>query len=171
MNNFRTILLVFSFILYLLVQVMVVKQMVLGNAAFSFIYLGFLLLLPLERDSLYLMLMGFVMGICIDIFYDSLGIHAASSVLVMYLRKVWAGSITPQGGYDAGSIPTVFMDGLSWWALYMLPLIFVHHFALFYLETWGFQLFFFTLKKVVLSTIYTFVMLLIIQYVFYRKGR
>jgi hypothetical protein len=171
MNNFRTVLQVFGFLIHLLVQVMLFKNMELGSSAFCFMYLGFLLMMPLERDILSLMLIGFVMGIAVDVFYDSLGIHAAASVFTMYVRKYWSASITPQGGYDAGALPSVHMDGLQWWVVYALPLVFVHHLAMFFLEAWGVHLFWYTMKKVVLSTLYTFIVLLIIQFLFYKKGR
>ena len=45
--------------------------------------------------------------IAIDIFYDSLGLHAFSCVLVMYVRNYWLTLITPQGGYDSSATPSI----------------------------------------------------------------
>ncbi|HWA34935.1 MAG TPA: hypothetical protein VG737_12425, partial [Cyclobacteriaceae bacterium] len=137
----NVLLIVIYFVLYLLAQVMLFKQLVLFNTAFCFVYVAFILLLPIETNSMVLMLVAFVLGIGVDVFYDSLGLHAFSLVLVAYLRNYWLGTITPQGGYDAGEGPTLAVNGLQWFMVYSLPLVFVHHFVLFFTEAGGFGIF------------------------------
>jgi hypothetical protein len=122
--------------------------------------------MPVETNPLFLMVLGFVMGVFIDMFYDSLGLHALSCVLIAYLRKYWLARLTPQGGYDIGSIPGLALSGLQWFLVYVVPLILVHHAILFFTEAGGFQYFGFTLGKVLASTIYTTLVILIVQYLF-----
>ena len=152
------------FVLYVLVQVMLFKQLVLFNTAFCFLYIAFILLLPLETNTLILMLVGFLLGICVDVFYDSLGLHALSLVLVAYLRNYWLGTVTPQGGYDAGEGLTLSANGLQWFMVYSVPLVFIHHFVLFFAEAGGFGIFWFTMQKVMTSLIFTMVAILFLQY-------
>src|SRR5215510_3668646 len=102
------------FVIYLLAQVMLFKQLVLFNTAFCFVYVAFILLLPIETNSLVLMSVAFLLGFCVDIFYDSLGLHALSLVLVAYVRNYWLNTLTPQGGYDAGEGPTLAVNGIQW---------------------------------------------------------
>ena len=78
------ILQVISFFLYLFFQVLILKNVVLFDTAFCFLYLGFLLLLPVETNPLVLMGVGFLLGFSVDMFYDSLGIHAGAAVFIMY---------------------------------------------------------------------------------------
>src|ERR1700690_3499397 len=102
----RSVVLQFlSFFIYLLVQVMLLKNFVFFNSAFCFLYVAFILLLPVETNTLALMVLGFLLGFLIDIFYDSLGIHASTLVLIGFLRNYYLNAITPQGGYDAGAEP------------------------------------------------------------------
>lgn len=145
--NRSGIFIVIYFVLYLLVQVMLFKQVVLFNTAFCFLYVAFILLLPIETNAIILMGIAFLLGFCIDIFYDSLGLHALSLVFVAYLRNYWLGTITPQGGYDAGEGPTLAVNGLQWFMVYSLPLVFVHHFVLFFTEAAGFGIFWSPCKK------------------------
>jgi rod shape-determining protein MreD len=91
------------FFIYVLVQVLVLRNLVLFNSAFCFLYIAFILLLPIELNSLVLMVIGFVLGFTVDIFYNSMGLHALATVLIAYVRNYWLGTITPQGGYDANS--------------------------------------------------------------------
>lgn len=155
-----------SFFLYLFFQVLILKNSVLFHTAFCFLYIAYLLLLPVETNPLWLMLVGFVMGFFIDMFYDSLGLHVLSCVLIMYIRNFWLARLTPQGGYDNSAIPGVAASGLQWFLVYAFPLIFVHHAVLFFTEVGGFQYFGFTIIKVLCSTVYTTIVILIVQYLF-----
>lgn len=167
----RIIIQAFSFILYLLVQALLLKNVVLFDKAFCFLYIAFLLVLPVETKVLSLMVIGFITGFILDIFYDSLGIHAAACVFIMFVRNYWLNLLTPQGGYDSGTVPIIKSNGLRWFTSYALPLIFLHHCVLFFLESWGFNLFGFTLSKAFFSTGFTFLVVLITQYLFYNKKR
>lgn len=160
-----------SFFLYVLIQVVLMKNVVLFDKAFVFIYIGFLLLIPIEIAVLPLLVLGFVTGFTVDIFYNTLGMHAASCVLIMFGRNYWLNLITPQGGYELGSLPTIKLHGWQWFSIYCLPLIFIHHLALFYTEAWGFNLFGFTFLKVISSTFFTFIVMIIVQYIFYNTGK
>lgn len=171
MSNRKIIYLVLGFILFVLAQVLIFKNLVLFNIAFCFVYVGFLLILPFEITSIPLILLGFVTGLVIDIFYDSLGIHAAASVLIMFVRTKWIKLITPRGGYEVGATPTIKVMGFEWFTIFALPLILLHHFALFYIEASGFKMFWFTFSKVIASTIFTFIILVLVQYLFYGNRR
>lgn len=153
-----------SFFIYLLTQVVLMKNLVLFNTAFCFIYIAFILFLPIETNILLLMVLGFMLGFLVDVFYDSLGMHASALVLVAFVRNFWLSRITPQGGYDAGEGPTLTANGLQWILIYTLPLLFIHHFALFFIEAGGFGLIGYTLSKVFFSTIFTLLTILLLQY-------
>lgn len=155
-----------SFVIYLFFQVIILKNSVLFGSAFCFLYIGYLLVLPVETNPLWLMLIGFGLGLFIDMFYDSVGIHASASVAVMYLRNLWLMRVTPQGGYDNGAVPSIAADGLQWFLIYVTPLVFIHHALLFFIEVGGFQYFGFTLLRIIFSTFYTIVAMLIVQYLF-----
>jgi rod shape-determining protein MreD len=124
------------------------------------------MLLPVETNPLFLMLIGFLMGVVMDMVYDSLGLHALSCVLIMYLRNYWLARLTPQGGYDTNAVPGIAMSGVQWFLVYITPMIFVHQAVLFFTEVGGFQYFWFTLVKVLASTLYTLLVILIVQYLF-----
>lgn len=164
--NRSTIIQALSFFMHLFFQVLIFKNAVLFHTAFCFIYIAYLLLLPVETNPLFLMLIGFLMGVVMDMFYDSLGLHALSCVLIMYLRNYWLARLTPQGGYDNSAVPGIAMSGVQWFLVYITPMILVHQTVLFFTEVGGFQYFWFTLVKVLTSTLYTILVILIVQYLF-----
>jgi len=155
-----------SFFIYLMYQVLILKNIILFNTAFCFLYVAYLLFLPVDSNNLVLMLIGFAMGFSIDIFYDSLGLHAFACVLVMYLRNYYLSAITPQGGYDSSATPSIAVNGIQWFLVYTFPMVFIHHAALFFVEAGGFEMFWFTLWKIVTSTLFTTAVTVIVQYLF-----
>lgn len=165
MNRINVIQII-SFFIYLFYQVLILKSIVLFHTGFCFLYLAYLLLLPVESNPLVLMGIGFLFGFIIDMFYDSLGLHAFACVLVMYVRNYWLSLLTPQGGYDSSASPSLAMSGLQWFLVYTFPLVFLHHAFLFFIEVGGFSMFWFTLWKVFVSSIFTTVAILLVEFLF-----
>lgn len=161
-----TILQIVSFFIYLFYQVLILQNVVLFHTAFCFLYVAYLLVLPVETNPLALMGIGFIMGLSIDMFYDSLGLHAFACVLIMYLRNYWLNNLTPQGGYDSNDTPSLALNGLQWFAVYATPMVFIHHSVLFFAEVGGFDMFWFTLWKIFTSTLFTMLVILIAQFLF-----
>ncbi len=151
------------FFLYVIAQVLLFKRLVLFNTSFCFLYVAFILLLPVETNNLLLMVLAFLLGFTIDIFYDSLGIHALALVTVAYLRNYWLSSITPQGGYDANSSPAI-TNGVQWFLVYTVPMVFVHLALLFFIEAGGFGMFWFTMLKIMASLIFTVSVMTMLQF-------
>jgi hypothetical protein len=159
------------FIVYLLYQGMILQNVVVYHTAFCYLYVLYLILLPVEANPMILMAAGFLMGFAVDLFYESIGLHAFASVTIMYVRNYWLNSLTPQGGYDSNSVPSVAMNGVQWFLIYAVPLIFLHHALLFFMEVGGFGMFWYTLWKVLTSTIFTTVVILIAQFLFPGRRR
>ncbi|TAH20371.1 MAG: Rod shape-determining protein MreD [Cytophagales bacterium] len=166
MNNLSSVL---SSLAYLALQVLFIRHWALFDMAFCLVYISVMLLLPFQLSSLWLMAVGFVLGFCVDIFYDTLGIHAACCVFLGYLRPYIANLIRPSGGYEIAMKPYLSIMGLRWFVTYTALLTAVHHFPLFLIEAWSFHLFGFTLLKALFSTLFTSVVIVIFQYLFYRN--
>lgn len=162
---------VIAFFIYLFYQVLILQNVVLFHTAFCFLYILYLLLLPVETNPLMLMGIGFLMGFAVDMFYESIGLHAFACVLIMYVRNFWLNSMTPQGGYDSNSTPSLALGGFQWFIIYSLPLVFLHHSVLFFMEAGGFGMFWFTLWKIITSTFFTMLVILIAQFLFPSKRR
>lgn len=157
------------FVIYVGLQLVFIRNLVIFDVAFCFIYVAFLLLLPLEIDTTLLLLISLGTGLVVDSFYDTLGIHAAASVLLGYLRPWVLRVITPRGGYDQNLRLSLQHMGNEWFFSYTLVLIGFHHLALFLIEASQWSLVPAALLKAVCSTAFTWTILIIIQYLFYRR--
>ncbi|GAB3636872.1 hypothetical protein GCM10027422_24620 [Hymenobacter arcticus] len=155
------------------VQVFLVGQLSLFGLGWCFLYLGFILFLPLSTPIALQLLLGFAMGLSMDISYDTGGLHAAAAVLLAYLRPWVLRLLTPRDGYDAQDTVNVHQMGWQWFSVYLLLLVSVHHVVYFFLELGSFQYPLRTLGRVGVSILFTSVALLIVQLLFYpvRRGR
>ncbi len=170
MNSRNILYIAVSFVFYILIQVMFFKSLVLFDVAFCFVYIAFVLMLPVQISTVSLILAGFASGLVIDVFYDSLGINAAAITFIAFLRPVWMRMIPPRVGYEDVNLPTLKTFGFTWFMAYSLPLIFIHHMIIFFMEAGGVFMFLFTMSKVISSTIFTFFIVVLAQYMFYKAS-
>ena len=161
----------FRFIILISLQVLLARNLVLFNTAFCYVYIAFLLLLPIQMPKVTLLVLAFLTGFTVDIFYDTLGINAAACVLLTYLRPYVLLLLTPRDDYEKSDTVNLHVMGWQWFSVYSLFLIFVHHLALFFLELGSFQALGFTLVKIIGSTVYTFLVLVILQLLFFSSRR
>lgn len=158
-------------VLYVLLHVMVASKLVLFDLGWCLFYLGFLLFLPITTPIVVQLLLGFGVGLTMDIFYDTGGVHASAAVLLMYLRPWVLRLLTPRDGYDAVDAVNVHQMGWQWFLVYISLLVSIHHLAFFLLELGSFQIIGITLAKVVVSTLFTGITLLIVQLLFFPSRR
>jgi hypothetical protein len=161
----------FQFVVFLGLQILLLRNLVLFDLAFCYLYIGFLLFLPIQMPKVMLLLLAFISGITVDIFYDTIGINAAAALLLAYLRPYVLLVLTPRDDYEKSDSVNVHVMGWRWFSVYSLFLILVHHLILFFLELGSFRQVGFTLVKVLVSTIFTFLVLVIIQLLFFSARR
>jgi cell shape-determining protein MreD len=161
---------IIRFIVLVLIQVLIVKNFELGRFINPFVYVLFVLMLPFETPKWLLLVSAFVLGISIDMFYDTAGMHAAATVFMAYARPGTLSMFSPRGGYENGTQPTIEYLGLPWFLSYSGVLILLHHLVLFYIEIFRMSEFFSTLSRVIISSVFTLILVVISQYLFHRKN-
>ena len=156
------------FFVLILVQVLLLNNIQLGGYINPYLYVLFILLLPLETPNWLLLLLAFILGLGIDMFTNTMGMHAAACVFMAYCRPYITKLISPRDGYDMDTPPTLQNLGLNWFLTYSIVLVLLHHLFLFYIEVFRLHEFFSTLLRVLLSSILTVTLILISQYLFYK---
>lgn len=151
-------------------QVLLLKDFVLFDRAFLFVYIMALILLPVEISPLLLIVIGFFTGLTVDIFYNTQGIQALACVLIMFLRPYFF-QLVSSSRYEPGTNLNIREMGIAWFLTFCFPLIFIHHLTIFFTEAASTAFFMFTLSKVFFSSIFTFVVALLIQYMFIKSRR
>jgi hypothetical protein len=162
---------VLRFLGLFLVQVLILINIEINSSYVNlYIYPLFLLLLPIKIQKNLLLIIAFFLGIAVDMFYDTSGIHAATCVFIAFIRSGILTVIEPRGSYEANQAPTKRNFGANWFFQYASILLFIHLFLIFLLEAFSFVGFGFTLLKTILSFILSMVLVTIYTYLFNPKN-
>jgi len=157
------------FVVLVFLQVFLLKNVTLYNLSTPYFYILFILLLPFDTPNLLLFPLAFILGITIDAFYDTPGLHAASCVLLAFVRILFISITVQKEGFDNEPEPTMSVMGFRWFFTYALILTLFHHFFLFNLEVFRFSEIPYTLSRFVLSSIFTVFLMLLTGFLFYRR--
>jgi hypothetical protein len=149
---------------YLFLQVFVFRNLVLFHYGFCFVYVACTLQRSFETSTVALLFLAFFTGIVVDVFYNTLGLHAASTVLMAYARPFILRLLTPVRGYEERLGPTITEMGLRWFVSYVLVMTLLHHSVLFLLEASSLSLLVPTLGKIGASVLYTTFVVTLIQF-------
>ena len=166
----RTILInILRFFVLVFMQVFLLKNITLYNLSTPYLYILFILLLPFETPNILLFALSFILGLTIDSFYDTPGLHAASCVILAFVRILFISITVQKEGFDNEPEPTLSVMGLRWFFTYALVLTLAHHFFLFNLEVFRLSEIPYTLGRFVLSSVFTVFLMLLSGFLFYRR--
>lgn len=162
---------VLSLIAIVLVQVMILNNMNLGGFINPYLYVLFILILPIETPNWILIFIGFLLGILMDVFLNTPGMHASATVFLAFLRPYFLRYLAPREGYEPASLPVPSHFGFSWFLKYVVITVFSHHLFLFFVEAFSFNHFFTTLWKVIVSSLISVAIILLAEMFGMRKGK
>lgn len=169
MNSKLVIVNIFRWFLLLFVQVFLLRNMGFYDLSTPFIYLLFLLLLPFGIPNFLLFVLAFGTGLTMDAFYDTLGVHTTACVMLAFVRISFISLSSTRDGFDEPE-PTLGNMGFKWFAIYAFLCIFSHHLVLFLLEAFTFTEISYTLLRCLLSGLFTFFLILLVESIFYNKS-
>ena len=149
------------YIVVMLLQVLLFDQLQLWGACHPYIYVLCLLMLPITLPHGVDMVIGAVAGIIMDIFCNSLGIHMASCILLMFIRPYLIGAIVSDKDRLNEQISTRTL-GFEGMVKYVVILVLLHHLTIFTLAAWSWQHMGFVLLETLVSS--TITILIIIGY-------
>lgn len=159
---------VLLFIFVVLVQVLVMNHIQFSGLVNPYFYVLFILLLPASIPRYLLLILGFVLGLTIDTFTNTPGIHASSTVFLAYLRPFVINSSIVDD-QDRVLVPSLLNLGVGPFLRYAAFTVSLHHIFLFFVEIFSFTHWYQTLFRGVLSALFTLVFIVISQFLVFRK--
>lgn len=159
------------FVLIVLVQGLVVNNIQLNEYLMPMIYPLMILMLPFNQNALVSMTVALLLGLSADAFSDTFGLHASAAVLIGYLRPSLMKYIQPKEGYDNSLLPTIHDMGFIWFGIYASLLLFIHHFWFFSIEIFRLDQILLILGKTLFSFIFSFLLIVLFQYIFYKPSK
>jgi rod shape-determining protein MreD len=157
------------FIFLVFFQVLILNNILFSGYINPYFYVYFILLLPFETPRWLLLSSAFLLGITIDLLSNTPGLNAAATVLMAFMRPFIITSISSGTEFMMGTHPSFKNQGLKWFAYYSVILVLIHHTTLFFLEIFRFSEFFQTLSRIILSSIFTLLLIFISEYLFYSR--
>jgi rod shape-determining protein MreD len=149
------------YIVVMLLQVLLFDQLQLWGVCHPYVYVLCLLMLPITLPHSAEMLIGAAVGLVMDVFCNSLGVHMASCILLMFMRPYLIGAIVNDKDRLNEQI-SVHTIGLGAMIQYVAILVVIHHLAVFTLAAWSWQHMGFVLIETLVSSLFT--VLVIIGY-------
>lgn len=156
---------VIRFILILLLQVMLINNLQLGGYCHPYLYVVCLLVMPLTLPRWVDLLIGALVGLTLDAFCNSAGVHMAACTMLMLIRPYLIERMVVDSERLTDEI-NVSSIGMSTFSIYAAILIASHHALVFLLTNW-FSSILFTLLQTVVSAVITYG--LVLGYEFIRK--
>lgn len=158
------------FLILVLIQVFIFNNIHLTSyGVIPVVYILYIILLPFETPNWIVLLLAFFLGFSIDVFSNTLGINAASSVLIAFVRPLVLNYLSPRTGYETGSFPRAYYQGLKWFLKYSTSLVLIHQISYYLFESFGFDNFWIILYKVFIASLISLILIIISQYTVFRK--
>ena len=149
------------YVAVMLLQVLLFDQLQLWGVCHPYIYILCLLMMPITLPHTVDMLIGAGVGLIMDVFCNSLGVHTASCILLMFIRPYLLKAFVNDTDRlnEQISLRAIGMEAL---VKYTVILVVIHHLMVFTLAAWSWSHMGFVLLETLVSGILT--CLLIIGY-------
>ncbi len=147
------------FILLVALQVLFLNNIDFLGFINPYVYIWFILSMPVAMNRNSAIIIAFLLGLTIDVFSNTMGIHSFSCVLIAFLRNYWINALFLRNDFEL-IIPSIKSFGFANYIKYALGIIFLHHFCLFFLEALSFDNFWLILLRVLYNSIVTLLLIL-----------
>ncbi len=162
--NSNVIINILRFFLLLAAQVVIFNNMTFLGYISPFPYILFIILFPVDGNRTALLASSFLLGIIIDMFSNSGGVHAASCLVLAWFRPlIFKFSFGLSYEYQTIKINDVLTpERFS----FILIAVVIHHFTLFLLEVFRLSGILDIFLRTLLSTIFTIILCITLIYIF-----
>ena len=142
------------YVVVMLLQVLLFDQLQLWGACHPYIYILCLLMMPITLPHNVDMLIGALVGLVMDVFCNSLGVHTAACILVMFVRPYLIGALVNDKDRlnEQISLRSIGMEAIL---RYVVIMVIIHHLMVFALAAWSWAHIGFVLLETLVSSLIT----------------
>jgi len=157
------------FFLLVLIQVGILNHINFLGDINPYLYVLFFVLYPLRNNRLLFIFIAFLLGLSIDMFSDTGGIHAGASVFLAYIRPL----ITKFSFGTLNEFYSVKFSNIDFIKrfTYICIMVLIHHIVLFSLEYFSVVHVITILKHTLLSSIFTIILILLTTIIFRKSSK
>ncbi len=162
---------ILSFFALVLLQVLVFNNIQFSGYVNPYVYILVIFMLPFETPGYLLLFIAFILGITIDLFSNTPGMHTFATVFIAFLRPSLLRTISPRDDYQPGTSPTIHDYGFAWYFKYTIVLILAHHTVLFLIEVFDLSYLFSTIWRIIASALFTLTFVFVAQLFVFKKDK
>ena len=160
---------ILSGIFLIFFQAMFLNHVNFLNFLNPYLYIFLIIYFPLKTNRSIFILTAFFIGLAIDFFSDTHGIHAAACLCIAYFRtyylKIFFGI-----AYQHQVVKFKHLEFKQNF-FYLITMIFTHHLILFSLEVFSITHLEIIIKKTISSLIFSFILVIIFFEFFIKKSK
>ena len=160
------------FIIIILFQVLILDQIEIGKYSEYFsplVYGAFILIYYPSFKLWILLILAFIMGLILDGFGDTLGMHASSLLTVAITKNYVLKIIAPRDGFNPDKDINVINIGINRFLIYGGITLFIHHFCFFVIEDFNFKLMHLLILKSIINSAVSLSIIVLFQYLILNK--
>jgi rod shape-determining protein MreD len=153
------------FIFLLFLQVFILNNILFLDAINPYLYIAFVFIYPLKENRFPFLFYSFLLGMFIDFFSNSGGIHAFSILSIAYLRlffvKIYFKKVVADYAFF-----NLKLEPFGKVFNYIVTLTLIHHFIFFSLTNFSIENFSEVLLKTIFSGVFTLLLYFLGTYIF-----
>jgi len=158
--------LLFLFLLFL--QVLILNNILLFNYVNPYLYIAFIFTYPFKKNRFPILTLSFLLGLFVDFFSNSGGIHAFSSLFIAFIR-IYLFKFIFQKSVDDFDFFILNKEAFGKIFNFTVILTTLHHFLLFSLINFSFYNFQKTIINTILSSVLTLTLYFLGSFIFSNK--
>ncbi len=170
MNSLLIKNIIFSLVI-LFIQIMVLNQLNISQSILPLIYPILLFSLIRSLNKSFLLIMGFGLGLVLDVFSNTGGAHTIACTLMAFVRPFFLSFIGPMDMGSEQIKPSIISLGLKKYSAYSFFLLAIHHITFFFLEVFSFSNFLDTALRIIGSLVVSWLLVISFQFLFNGKQR
>jgi len=168
MQNNEVLVNIVRFVVLVLVQVLILNHINFLGYINPYLYPLFILVFPLTGNKGALIFISFILGLTIDLFDNSGGIHAAACVFIAWIRPIVL-KYSFGVSYQLNTLK-ISAAPLSKQIVYILSMVMFHHLVLFSMEIFNTSHILLILKSTLFSGIFSVIVMFCSVLLFSRKN-
>ncbi len=132
-------------------------------------FLFFVLMLPLNTSAALRLVLAFVIGLLVDVFSQSMGIHTSAVVAMAFVQHYLISRMKTSKEIDMSKAPSLKVVDPDWFVVYAMVLILVYHLVFFALDAFSFSYIWRHFYIVPINSLASFVVIMLVQLIAYKK--
>jgi rod shape-determining protein MreD len=149
--------------LFILLQVLFLNNIYFLSYINPLVYVILIITLPQNTEKWFLLIYAFILGFSLDILEGNLGLNSSALVFLSFIKPYINKVLIPKNLIDEKEKLNLKILGIKTFSVYALSLIFIHNSFIFLLEHFSTINLFYLILKIILSSVVTYIIILIFQ--------